>query len=478
MKNKRLSKKTIVGYGIAGLGNNVAASLFYTYFIFYLTTIAGVSPAVAGMISSIAVLWDGINDPMIGYWSDNCRSKYGRRRPFQITGMVPLALVIIGMFVNPGFSQSGKAAYYIIINILFWFVFTWTDVPTISLADALDGSYDDKMKARTAWTTCVTIAGLLAVDLPPLFVEYMEKNGATAEKAWFIMAVIGACVTLMAYFISWNATRGKEVIPEYVESSGGKEKRPGFFRQYMETFKNKSMIYACVGILLIYCASSGSILASMNYILQFNLGLGGAKTSMYLFAFSASQILGSVILGMISSRYDHKIGGRTKQMGYINIIAGSIAIIAFLIGGSKPAIVLAAFILEGFLSACFWLHGWDVGIDASKLDLYKTGVDHSCEYTAFIGFSFKIGGAIGMWIVGMILELFGFNGDAAVQSASALNGIEIVFYIVTGICFLAGGLVFMKSPLTRKKLDAVLKGIEKKKQGETADESEFSDLLW
>ena len=36
----------------------------------------------------------------------------------------------------------------------------------------------------------------------------------------------------------------------------------------------------------------------------------------------------------------------------------------------------------------------------------------------------------------------------------------------------------MKSPLTRKKLDAVLKGIEKKKQGETADESEFSDLLW
>ena len=73
MKNKRLSKKTIVGYGIAGLGNNVAASLFYTYFIFYLTTIAGVSPAVAGMISSIAVLWDGINDPMIGYWSDNCR---------------------------------------------------------------------------------------------------------------------------------------------------------------------------------------------------------------------------------------------------------------------------------------------------------------------------------------------------------------------------------------------------------------------
>lgn len=260
MKNKRLSKKTIVGYGIAGIGNNVAASLFYTYFIFFLTTIAGVSPVVAGAISSIAVLWDGINDPMIGYWSDNCKSKYGRRRPFQITGMVPLALIIIGMFINPDFSQAGKAAYYIIINILFWFVFTWVDVPTISLADALDGSYDDKMKARSAWTICVTIAGLLAVDLPPLFVEYLEKKGASAESAWFIMAVIGACITFVAYFTSWNFTRGKEIIPEYVKASEENTKKAGFIKQYIEAFKNKSMIYACIGILLIYCATSGSIL--------------------------------------------------------------------------------------------------------------------------------------------------------------------------------------------------------------------------
>lgn len=477
MNDKRLSKKTIIGYGVAGIGNNVAASLFYTYFIFYLTTIAGVSPAVAGVISSIAVLWDGINDPMIGFWSDNCRSKYGRRRPFQITGMVPLAVIIVGMFVNPGFSETGKAAYYIIINILFWFVFTWVDVPTISLADALDGSYDDKVKARTAWTTCVTIAGLLAVDLPPIFVEYMEKRGAKDEHAWLIMAVIGAGITLAAYFTSWNFTRGKEVIPEYTEHPGEKRKKPGFIKQYAEVFKNRPMIYACIGILLIYCATSGSMLATMNYILQFNLGFGGAKTSLYLFAFSVSQILGSLVLGIISAKYDHKIGGRSKQMGYINILAGVIAFLAFFAGGSGPVVVLIVFIAEGFFSACFWLHGWDVAIDASKIELYQKGEDRSCEYTAFIGFAFKLGGAIGMWLVGITLQLFEFNGEAAAQSALALKGIEVVFYIISGICLTAGGLVFMKSPLTRKKLDALLAGIEKKKRGEAVDESEFSDLL-
>ena len=77
---RRLTTGTIFGYGLAGIGNNVAASLFYVYFIFFLTTVAGISPSVAGAISLIAVLWDGINDPIIGYWSDNYKSKFGRRR--------------------------------------------------------------------------------------------------------------------------------------------------------------------------------------------------------------------------------------------------------------------------------------------------------------------------------------------------------------------------------------------------------------
>mgnify|MGYP004655037167 CR=1 FL=1 len=476
MNNNRLSKGTIIGYGIAGIGNNVAASLFYTYFIFFLTTIAGIKPAVAGLISSIAVLWDGINDPMIGYWSDNCKSKYGRRRPFQITGMIPLAIIIVGMFINPSFSTVGKSAYYIIINILFWFVFTWVDVPTISLADALDGSYEDKAKARTAWTVCVTIAGLLAVDLPPIFVEYMEKNGASAEYAWFMMAVIGAIITLLAYFISWNATRGKEIIPAANVGEASDSKHSGFIKQYIQAFKNKSMIFACIGVLLLYCASSGSVLASMNYLLQFNLALDGTKTSIYLFIFSVSQILGSFVLGVIFAHFDKKIGGRAREMGYINIFAGVFFLLMYFFGGDAVGVIITFFV-EGFLSACFWLHGWDLAIDASKIELYKTGADYSCEYTAFIGFAFKLGGALGMWLVGMCLQLFGFDGEAVVQSASALEGVRFVFYIISGLFLVAAGIVFLKSPLTRNKLDAVIEGIEKKNKGESVDESVFADLL-
>ncbi len=58
MKNNQIRLKDIIGYGTGGVGENIAGNLFYTYFIFFLTSVAGINPAVAGTISSL--LWPGM----------------------------------------------------------------------------------------------------------------------------------------------------------------------------------------------------------------------------------------------------------------------------------------------------------------------------------------------------------------------------------------------------------------------------------
>ncbi|NBI64866.1 hypothetical protein D3Z38_17950 [Clostridiales bacterium] len=74
------------------MGDSIGFNVFSFFFLFFLTDIAGVSPAIAGTISLIAVLWDAITDPIIGFISDNLRSKYGRRRPMMIVSSVPYAV--------------------------------------------------------------------------------------------------------------------------------------------------------------------------------------------------------------------------------------------------------------------------------------------------------------------------------------------------------------------------------------------------
>lgn len=201
-----------------------------------------------------------------------------------------------------------------------------------------------------------------------------------------------------------------------------------------------------------------------------------AVAAAFMMCYTVAGVVGSLVLGMISSKYGQKIGSKAKQLAIPSMIYGIIAVVGIL-AGSKRTVVLLVMIALGFCCSAFHLHGWNLGLDAAKIDEYKTGEDKGCSYVAFIGFAFKVGGAVGMWLIGFILQCFGFNSELASQSSNALVGIQICFYVIAGIFMIIGAIVLFRNPLTREKLDAIMDGIERKRQGLPVDESKFSDLL-
>ncbi|MDO4487814.1 MAG: MFS transporter, partial [Eubacteriales bacterium] len=82
--NRKLSVGTKLGYGLGQLGSGLAYNLYYYYFIYFMTSFAGVNPAVAGTISLFAVIWDAVTDPIIGVFSDRMKVKTGTRRPMMM----------------------------------------------------------------------------------------------------------------------------------------------------------------------------------------------------------------------------------------------------------------------------------------------------------------------------------------------------------------------------------------------------------
>lgn len=72
--SEKLKTGTAVGYGIGAIGEGIGYNVFFSFFSFFLTTIAGIQPAVAGVISMAAVLWDAVTDPIIGLWSDRTKT--------------------------------------------------------------------------------------------------------------------------------------------------------------------------------------------------------------------------------------------------------------------------------------------------------------------------------------------------------------------------------------------------------------------
>jgi len=87
-----IQRKT--GYGIASLGDSIGNSFAETFLLFFLTTIAGISPGVAGTIIAIGAVWNAVFNPIIGYLADKVCTKYGRRRPLIFVFTIPLMLTM------------------------------------------------------------------------------------------------------------------------------------------------------------------------------------------------------------------------------------------------------------------------------------------------------------------------------------------------------------------------------------------------
>src|SRR3954465_6026010 len=72
----------------------------------------GVNPAWLGFVLAVPRLWDAFIDPLVGNLSDNCRSRFGRRRPFIVVGAITMAISygLIWM-VSPDWSENGKLGW-------------------------------------------------------------------------------------------------------------------------------------------------------------------------------------------------------------------------------------------------------------------------------------------------------------------------------------------------------------------------------
>ncbi|HND48076.1 MAG TPA: MFS transporter, partial [Anaerolineales bacterium] len=72
--------KTLYGSGDWGIASiSMMRSIFYAI---YLTDVVGIEPRLASLGALVGIVWDAVNDPIIGMLSDRVKSKLGRRRPF------------------------------------------------------------------------------------------------------------------------------------------------------------------------------------------------------------------------------------------------------------------------------------------------------------------------------------------------------------------------------------------------------------
>ena len=478
--SQKLKAGTLFSYGIGAVGEGIGYNVFFSFFSFFLTTQAGIQPAIAGAISAIAVLWDAITDPFIGNWSDKTKNPKGRRRPFIMSGAIFFGIAIALLFVNADLPGGLKVAYYIVVNMFYWLALTTCVIPHISLGSELSEDFDERTKLRTFAVSLMGVGTLIAVGTPLLLVKAFTDMTGSSNAGWALSGVVYGVLTMFVYELCCRLLKGKE--PENPnlaknteadaeangkenENAAGVKEKGGigsFFGNARRAFGNKSLrrlIWITFFVNITVTLASGLAV----YLLTFTYGFNEAETSI-VYTLQGVLVIAAVAgVGLLAG----KLGKKPVMITGLIIYAISYLLI-ILLPISWPTIIIHV-IFFAIGNSGYWTMIYAMSYDTAIVEQIRSGEKPDGLYTSLIGLFMKLGNAVGSLVVGVGLQLVGFVESSQTQTEAAVSGIRWLYGISPAL-FLAVALIFaVIYPLTKTRFKQLSEANARKEAGEPVD---------
>ena len=140
--SRTLSLPVMFSFAFGGVGQAAVAMGIYGFLLFYYQQIVGLSGSLTGLALGIALVVDGISDPLIGSISDRFRSRFGRRHPMMLFAIIPTAISFILLYSPPDeLTQTGYFIWLTFFTVAVRTAITFYNVPHLALGAVISKNY-------------------------------------------------------------------------------------------------------------------------------------------------------------------------------------------------------------------------------------------------------------------------------------------------------------------------------------------------
>ncbi len=306
---RRVDLSTKIYYGLGAVANGAKSNGFNYLLLFYYSQVIGLRADLVSLGILIALIFDAISDPVVGYISDNFHSRLGRRHPFMYAAGLPVAIAYYFLWSPPDWDQNALFLYFVCIAVLIRTLITFYEIPATALVAELTDDYDQRTEMMSfrfffGWWGGLTMAVLnYLVFLPE------EKGGLEYIEGWTNYGLTASLVIFVSIYVSALGTH--KHIP-HLRQPPAKHKFD--FRrttgELRETLANRSFFALFASALLTAVAAGVSTSLSIYFSRHFweltSTQIGYMNLPYYFSAF-----LALFLAPLISRWFGKKIGGMT-----------------------------------------------------------------------------------------------------------------------------------------------------------------------
>lgn len=432
----KLTVRNKLAFCFGAFGKDIVYMLVNSYLLYYYNVVLGMSSVFIGAVLMGARIFDALNDPFMGIVVAKTRTRWGRFRPWILSGSVLNAFTIYALFAVPrGMADSPMRVWMAVFYILWGVTYTLMDIPFWSMIPAITEPGHDREQLSSLARSASGIGDAVPTVLTMIIVPVL--SGTTALTGYWIGFKYWALIVAAVFVIS-----------EVVFVLNVPEKKPtemksvGIGEMFRSLFRNDQAMCVVIAVILVYLALDivGNLIL---YFFQFDLG----NTDVYS-VFTAGCFLAQVIFMMLVPAFRKKTDKlRLFSIGILVQILGFAILLGFAFSGiykgSWGILMLPGIMVYagyGVLNVLLTIFLSD-SVDYGEL---KNGTREESVIFSMQTFTVKLASGVAAFLSGVAIDMIGLDTEAAAQSAATLNGLRIWMTIPSAVILIAAFLVFKR----------------------------------
>ena len=437
-----LSTGLKAAYGFGSVAYGVKNNGFDYFLLLFYSQVVGLDARLVGIAMTIALVIDALSDPLVGYWSDNLRSRWGRRHPFMYASAIPVAASYFLLWNPPeGLGDGGLFWYLLVTAVFIRTCITLYETPSSALAPELTENYLERSSLISfryyfGWTGGNSMTVLMFFFIFPALATATIADGRDNPESFAILGIVGSVLILVSILVSAIGTHGH--IPHLKQPPAARPITPRLiFGEIFETLANRSFAALFAGALL-GAIATGLAAALAFYFYAYFWEFSSIQTGILTTGVFLAAVIGFILAPIVTRRFGKKKGA--MGVGLVAFLGAPLPVFLRLIDvlpeNGTPFVfwfVFVSGIIDVGLIICFQILYASMTADLVEQAELKTGRRSEGVFFASVTFIRKSVQGLGLLVAGFVLALAEFPTGAGVGEVSAESVWRLGAYYVPTI---------------------------------------------